>query len=533
MFDKTYSRISLLLLLAFIMSFYLIPRRQIWIDEVGSWIESGMPLKEMIAFNSYPKDTHPPLYYILLHFYRKIIPEQKPFDINNNYKELTNKIPSYPFEIHLRLFSSFFALLSIISTYYLALKIYNDSKTAFLSSLLMIFSSAFLYYSREIRMYSLLLLISSTSSLFFLLYLDKKKIKYALIYSLVSASGLYTHYFMIPLLAIQWLYFLLVNIKKINFKTLKEIYPLFMTFIFFIPYIMTFMKHARVLKEQAIFKGISPFMDFVSLFRWYFFGYYLKPLPVTIIGYLLIALILGISVYYFRTRLRENLFLNLFIWLPPLFALLASLLLNPVNQKRFFIIFLPYIFIFISYGLLRIKRIFMLVIILLFISISIYSDYNYRMDKIYGPSKKIATYLKANYRKGEDVIISQGVAGKYIFGDVGFYLSGFAEFICIHREDLMLINQKYFLNELSKKPDMKLVFISPHIGQWNEELLKTAIREHIINKKRIWLCDTIKLGDEDLSSLFSFYETEFGFKFIREKSIKDHSFQIYLLEKQI
>jgi len=534
MTKRSVKELIILLFICLILGGYLIPRRQVWIDEVGSWVESGMSVKEIIAFSAFPKETHPPFYYILLHFWRGIGPNQGSLEVANPQGASTGQPPYYPFEINLRVLSLIFALLSVISVYLLAKELFEDERIPFISGFLLISSAAFLYYSREIRMYSLSLLLSSLSSYLFMLYYKKPSIIRGLAYSIVISLGFYTHYFIIPLMFLHWLYYLVMKIREYRLGIIKMIYPAIISLLLFIPFVPTLQRQSELLSGLNLFEVKQPLIDFISLYRWFLFGYHLKPFVFAIMGYILLILLLGISFVYFKRYLKVNIFLSMLVWFVPLGFLISSLFTQTSAQKRLFIVFLPYLVLFIAGGIANLKKTYTIILIILCLALSIYSDTSYRPERIFLPSRTSAAYIKTEYNPSTDIIISQGVTldgGLYAFDYLSFYIGDVAEILWVYRATLRLIDQKYFIPVMERNPRIKSIQVECHWGTWDNALLKKALDPYLINKNRIWLCNSFKFGNDDPNMLFRFYKDIYGFNLNKEKSREFYSFEIYLLER--
>lgn len=159
-----------------------------WRDEAFSYFMAKKSIIEIIFLTA--KDFNPPLYYFILHFWMKVFGGS---------------------EIVLRSLSMIF----FWGTIYAAFLFLNDvfkmkEKRALFYLLLFIINPFLLYYAFEARMYSMIAFFATLSFYYFF----KKNYK---LYTLVTILGLFTHYFMIFVVAGQWL-FLWINKKDFQFK---------------------------------------------------------------------------------------------------------------------------------------------------------------------------------------------------------------------------------------------------------------------------------------------------------------------------
>lgn len=197
--------IYLILLLSLILRLIGL-NQSFWLDEAISALIGRQPFPYQITGIS--GDFQPPLFYLIIHFFMKL-------GIWNEW--------------FLRMPSLFFGILTVWVIYKFTGELFGK-KTAILSSLFLTVSQFHIYYSQEMRMYSLLCLLSLVS-----IWLFKKK--YWLMHSIINILGFYTNY-MFPLILVPqflWTIKERVYIKKWSFSVLW-------TMLAFIPWIPQFMK---------------------------------------------------------------------------------------------------------------------------------------------------------------------------------------------------------------------------------------------------------------------------------------------------
>lgn len=156
-------------LIGFLIRLVDLGTKSFWFDEAFSFFIAKQPLPQLIIATA--SDNHPPLYYLLLHFWMVF-----------GTSEAT-----------LRLLSLIFGILAIIGIFHLG-SIYSK-KIGLISSLILAVSPLQVYYSQESRMYSLAILLSILCFYFFLRFDQNLKSKVFFTISLIL--GLYTHYFFI------------------------------------------------------------------------------------------------------------------------------------------------------------------------------------------------------------------------------------------------------------------------------------------------------------------------------------------------
>ncbi len=181
-----YVIVVLLVLLASAIRFYNPVFRSIWGDESFS-VYSAMefPKHDLITSSmALAGASHMPVYFILLSKWIQMVG---------------------PGEYFLRLFSIIFGILGVIAFYFFALEFFEEG-AALLSTFLLAISPMAVMYSQEIRMYSIMFLLSVLSTQFLWRLLSKKAdILNCLSYFVFTALLLFTHIYAILFVAAQGL----------------------------------------------------------------------------------------------------------------------------------------------------------------------------------------------------------------------------------------------------------------------------------------------------------------------------------------
>jgi hypothetical protein len=107
-------------------------------------------------------------------------------------------------EAFIRGLSVIFALAAIPALYFLGRRLF-DSRTGLIAATLLAVNAYAVRYSQEARSYSLMLLLCTLSSLYFLKALENPSRRNRVLYVLVSALAVYAHFFAGLLLLVQWL----------------------------------------------------------------------------------------------------------------------------------------------------------------------------------------------------------------------------------------------------------------------------------------------------------------------------------------
>jgi len=165
---------TLLLALAAIPRVFLLGNHSLWLDESYSLGVSASEVSQILANTD---SAHPPLYYLLLHFWLALGRS----------------------EVLLRLPSAILGALSVPLAYVLV-RVWFPERTALLVAFLLALSPLHVWYSQEARMYSLVTLLGLGSMLCLSLVLERGGPIWWVAYLFSSLAGLYTHYGMLALL---------------------------------------------------------------------------------------------------------------------------------------------------------------------------------------------------------------------------------------------------------------------------------------------------------------------------------------------
>ncbi|HBC72909.1 MAG: Glycosyl transferase family protein [Candidatus Amesbacteria bacterium GW2011_GWB1_47_19] len=185
---KTNRYLPILIILLLGLGLRLININQsFWLDEASQANLSSLPLHQI--WYGRGGDFHPPLFYFLVHTW--LIFGRS--------------------EIWLRTLPLTFGIANIFIIYLLARDLFPqmESKIRYLSALLLAISPFHIYYSQELRMYSLLCLLGTMSMYFFF------RRRYLLL-SVFNTLLLYTHYSAIFLIATQLIYVVMYSRKELK-----------------------------------------------------------------------------------------------------------------------------------------------------------------------------------------------------------------------------------------------------------------------------------------------------------------------------
>ncbi len=174
----------LLLLAGFAIRLYGLGGQSLWYDETVSAYLARQPVAELVAHTA--RDIHPPGYYLLLRGWSLLAGDS---------------------EFSLAFFSLIFGLLTIALTARLAARLLGR-RGAWLAALLVAVSPYHLWYSQEVRMYTLASALGLAAALFGLRAIQTGKRRHWAGYALAAAAGMYALYYFAFLLVALNLCFL-------------------------------------------------------------------------------------------------------------------------------------------------------------------------------------------------------------------------------------------------------------------------------------------------------------------------------------
>ncbi len=314
--------IYLILFLAFILRLPLL-NSSFWLDEAAQFLESARPLSAQLQIKD---DFQPPLMHLLTFFNIR-------FGILFGLEKT---------EWWLRLLPSLIpGVITIWAIYQIGLQISNR-KTALLSSLFLTTSSFHIFYSQELRPYSLPAMIGTLATWQMLKAL--KVNKNFIFFLLLSIFGLYASY-LYPFLLFSQLAYLLY--KKLDFK--KIILICSVVFLSFLPWLPKFLEQLQA--GQNLRLNMPGWEKVVSLPQFktlllvpmkFIFG--LSDLQLNF-AYIFLALIIFLPIFYFiyldSKKKNEKLFFFFFLLFLPLATSWLISFLVPVLQAKRVLFLLP------------------------------------------------------------------------------------------------------------------------------------------------------------------------------------------------
>ena len=360
--------------LGLVLRLYQLGKQSLWFDEAYSVLMS----KNLtgIWFDQ-TRDASPPFYYTLLHCWMGWFGKD---------------------EFSIRFLSVLFGVLLIPLIYAVGTTLF-EKRVGFYASLLTAISPIHIYYSQEVKMYTLLPLLSLAS--FFMLYLclKEKKNIYWVVYGLVTILVLYTHNYGIFLLIAELCFYILFNPKPKG-SSLKFVLTQAVILLDYLPRLLVISEQAARdmnpwIQVPTLSDVASTFMHF-SLLSWSLF--LTESLSKTLNFVLpLFALIFLIGIC---SREKNKLFLQTYLLLPLGLAFGVSYKIPVYVAGRYDMIVFPAFCLILAVGLSKIKfsllRYFFLSIIILSTFVSLYHYYF-----VYAKSndRLVANYIRTHMNR--------------------------------------------------------------------------------------------------------------------------------------
>lgn len=170
--NRQLSRALLLVGLSALFRFANLGRESLWLDEAISYLTAQLPVAQIA--NNTVQSSHPPLYYLLLHFWLQIVPDS---------------------DTAVKLLSALFGILLIPAIYLLSQQLFNNQTISLTAAALTAVSPFHILYSHELRMYTLLMLLVVLATTTYLHAREEEKAGWWLLTGGLFLLAVYTHLF--------------------------------------------------------------------------------------------------------------------------------------------------------------------------------------------------------------------------------------------------------------------------------------------------------------------------------------------------
>ncbi len=394
--------VLLVTLLGAVARFSFIAKSSIWHDEGFSIALATRTPVEIWAGSA--RDVHPPLYYLLLHFWMSLFGTS---------------------QLAVRSLSAV-AGIAVIPLGYIIVKKMAGKRAAVLAGFMLALAPFLIRYSQEARMYGLLGLIMLAAFYAVMCIVENpKKIWPYILYALAIAVGMYTHYFAALAVVSFWAYLVVLQspkrwrFEKTIFLSAKWWLANIFALLIFLPWAPNAL--AQIGRAQGLGwlpkASLRTFHDTV----WQFFTFTDARQIVSALYWLVPVLILALAVYLLVTDRSREKYMRLLVsysFLPVAVALLVSLQ-RPIFHERYFAFSAIGIYIIVAIAVSRLagKRSWLFVVMSLLVLSTelvgvrnVYSQANHQM----GP---VVQTVNNNYLPNDSIIAGE----LYVYFDASYY----------------------------------------------------------------------------------------------------------------
>ncbi len=293
----------LLVLLALGLRLIRLGEPSLWHDEAISALLALHDPIQIIGLTA--QDVHPPLYYLLLHAWLVFGQD----------------------EFALRLLSALASTLTVPVIYSWGHELFREHwgerrarQIGLLAATLFVFAPFQLAYAQEARMYSLFVLLCTTSSWLLVRARRSDHPRAWILYALVIAAALYTDYFAVFVIAAHGLWLWLHAPGQLTAALKHWAAAMLLCLILFAPWLLTFITQARAVAAGYWVAPPTILNPLISL-HLFLVGHALPGVPLTIIGLFLSLTIVGIIISVLLRAARAEtmpalVFLLLAVFLP-------------------------------------------------------------------------------------------------------------------------------------------------------------------------------------------------------------------------
>jgi len=375
-------KIVLVLILGLILRFINL-NQSFWLDEGAQALMSSKSL--LFQWFGRGADFHPPFFYLLIHFWMKLAKS----------------------EWFLRLPSVIFGVLTIYLVFRVGEKLF-DKKIGLLSALFLAVSPYHIYYSQELRMYSLMAFLGILSTYF----LWRRRY---FLYLLTTVLLLYTHYFTIFLLIFHF-FWIILDIKyfsKIGRRHTEESFSLgkwilvflgiFLLFSPWVPQLLNQLSAGRYLIETLpawkSVSNLSPIKAFFLTLVKFSLGRVSFENKIFYLAFSLIILFGLVFILYqgLRKPTKEKIFMGLWFFVPISLSIPISFFV-PIYQPFRLLFVLPVFCLLLAIGVFSLRKKYHLIATAMILAFNVFGLYLY-----YSNSR----FQRENWREAVKFIESQ------------------------------------------------------------------------------------------------------------------------------
>jgi uncharacterized membrane protein len=317
--------ISGLILFVIALSLSIFLHQSLRLDEAQSlWQTSRTPEK---ILNLVAQDVHVPLYHIVLHFWQLFVG-------NSVYAG--------------RILSLIFFVLSIPAVYFLGKRALNKHVGIVAATLLA--ASPFMnWYGNEIRMYSLMTLLTILCQYFFITIYKTRDRDAWIGYFLTCLFGIFTHYFFFFVLIVQVIFYFMYRRLFPEHSLRKFIVIAAILLILFAPWVY-YVRSLDMVNNATPLLVAPTSVNVFNAFSQFLFGFQNDHLNTILVSLWPLTVLLGFLALRANKKVPpETVYLLLSILIPIAAAFMISVTLVPLFASRYLILTIPSVYLFIGW----------------------------------------------------------------------------------------------------------------------------------------------------------------------------------------
>lgn len=394
-FEKYF--ILLIILLGLFLRTFNLSGSSFWLDESASIYYADLPPVQMIFCAFYNYESHPPLYYILLHFWKYF-----------GDSEFCMRFPSVIFGV------------TCIYAFFLFCREFLGSRIALVGSLLLAVSFPNIYSSQEARMYILICAFTLFVAYYLYLWTESDKISYLFLYSIFMLLSLYTHLYTVFILLASNIYFFSFFKKNINRLWLWLFSQLIIISLYF-PWVFAFIKTHQFFKTYESYLEVKSHVGLPAIL-YYFFQLFSGGLFLIKSYYLFIAIgLLALFLFLWGVMKLEfkKVVLPLLFFLTPVAGVMIINFFFPFSlfKERYLNFLIPFYLLFVTVALSGIRyRSVKYLLILFFIALNLISCFNFYFNPMYQRQdwRGVVKGIKKYHKAGDVVLVRPWLAKKVV-----------------------------------------------------------------------------------------------------------------------
>lgn len=310
-------------------------------------------------------------------------------------------------------------ILCIPALYLLSKELFEDKEKARFSMLIGTVSPFWVWYSREIRMYSLLALITTLSYYAFVKAIKTDKTRFYILYFLVNLIGIYTHYYFMLVLGIQVLFFFISlnsnwapkKLKKQKVRMLAKLVMVGVGIVLaFTPWIYALLSVSSSGSFAPELAAPDAFNMFISYFQ-FVFGFQHTHITALTLGFW--PLILLVS-FVFLTKRRSPFSYSVVLivlgtFLPVILIFTISVLYKPMYLTRYLTPVTPMLYLLVTWFIYESKgslRKSLTLVLILGMLLGLFNQFHDKRNPVREDYRAATNYINARVTPRDIVLLS-------------------------------------------------------------------------------------------------------------------------------